>query len=41
MFGSAIVYSGLVIAVVGFILVVKPIPRAGVATRSRAPVIGA
>lgn len=39
MVGSAVVYSGLVIAIAGFILVLKPIARLGVATRSRALVI--
>src|SRR5712691_7004845 len=35
MFGSAIVYSGLIVAIAGMMLVVKPLLRLGVATRTR------
>lgn len=36
MFGSAVFYSGLAVAVAGLLLVVKPRPRFGVPTRQRA-----
>lgn len=36
MLGSAVVYAGLAIASTGLLLVAKPLPRLGVATRSRA-----
>lgn len=39
MFGSAIVYSGLIITTAGLVLVVKPIWRLRVATRSRGFVV--
>jgi hypothetical protein len=41
MIGSAIVYAGILIALVGFILVVKPIRRLRVKTRPRAAAITA
>jgi len=41
MFGSVIVYSGLVLATAGLVLVVKPIRWLGVATRPRALVVAA
>lgn len=39
MLGSIVVYSGLVIAFVGLVLVLKPIPRLRVRTRGRAAAI--
>lgn len=41
LFGSAVVYSGLIIAVLGLILVVKPIRRLRVPTRQRAAAVAA
>jgi hypothetical protein len=39
MIGSTVLYFGVAIAVAGFILVVKPIPRLGVPSRARAVVV--
>jgi hypothetical protein len=39
MIGSAIVYSGIILALAGLILVMKPIRRLGVPTRARAAAI--
>jgi hypothetical protein len=36
MFGSAAVYSGLIVALAALVLLVKPMPRIGVGTRRRA-----
>jgi hypothetical protein len=39
MIGSTVLYLGVAIAVAGFILVVKPIPRLGVPTRAQAVLV--
>jgi len=39
MLASAIVYAGIILAIVGLALVVRPLPRLGIATRLRASLV--